>query len=105
MKPQASVLHDDFDEPLVAVEEVDGTSEDDLWLMCLDFVSIVMIRHIYHIWRHIDRAGIDRNAVQNAIRSDLRNNLFGAARTSIFATLLSTASGSGITLTCCLMAA
>jgi len=32
MKPQASVLHDDFDEPLVAVEEVDGTSEDDLWL-------------------------------------------------------------------------
>ena len=33
MKPQASVLHDDFDEPLAAVEEVDGTSEDDLWFL------------------------------------------------------------------------
>lgn len=33
MKPQASVLHDDFDEPLAAVEEADGTSEDDLWFL------------------------------------------------------------------------
>jgi hypothetical protein len=33
MKPQGSVLHDDFDEPLAAVEEVDGTSEDDLWFL------------------------------------------------------------------------
>jgi hypothetical protein len=32
MKPQASVLHDDFDEPLAAVEEVEEASEDDLWL-------------------------------------------------------------------------
>lgn len=33
MKPQVSVLHDDFDEPLVAFEEVDGTSEDNLWFL------------------------------------------------------------------------
>lgn len=33
MKPQASVLHDDFYEPLAAVEEVDGASEDDLWFL------------------------------------------------------------------------
>ena len=33
MKPQTSVLHDDLYEPLTAVEEVDGTSEDDLWFL------------------------------------------------------------------------
>lgn len=33
MKSQASVLHDDFDVPLAAVEEADGTSEDDLWFL------------------------------------------------------------------------
>lgn len=33
MKPQASVLHDDFYDPLAAVDEVDGTSEDDLWFL------------------------------------------------------------------------
>jgi hypothetical protein len=33
MKPQASVLHDDFDEPLAAVEEVEEASEDDLWFL------------------------------------------------------------------------
>lgn len=33
MKPQTSVLQDDLYEPLTAVEEVDGTSEDDLWFL------------------------------------------------------------------------
>ena len=33
MKAQTFILHDDFDEPLAALEEVDGTSEDDLWFL------------------------------------------------------------------------
>ncbi len=33
MKPQASTLHDDFDDPLARVEEVEETSEDDLWFL------------------------------------------------------------------------
>jgi len=33
MKPKASYLTDDFDEPLVAAEEVAGASEDDLWFL------------------------------------------------------------------------
>lgn len=33
MKPRASVLHDDFDEPPIAVAEVDETSDDDLWFL------------------------------------------------------------------------
>ncbi|MGQ0563520.1 MAG: hypothetical protein ACT4OK_00430 [Gemmobacter sp.] len=33
MKPQASAFHRDFDEPLAAVEEVEETSEDDLWFL------------------------------------------------------------------------
>jgi len=33
MKPQTTVLHDDFDDPLAGVEEVEETSEDDLWFL------------------------------------------------------------------------
>ena len=33
MKPQASIMHDDFNEPLVAVEESNEASEDDLWFL------------------------------------------------------------------------
>lgn len=33
MKPLASVLHDDFREPLAAAEEADVTAEDDLWFL------------------------------------------------------------------------
>jgi hypothetical protein len=33
MKPQASVHHDDLDDPLADVEEVDKTREEDLWFL------------------------------------------------------------------------
>jgi hypothetical protein len=33
MKPQTPVLHDDFDEPRAGVEEVEKTSEDNLWFL------------------------------------------------------------------------
>jgi hypothetical protein len=33
MKPQASALPDDFDDPLAGVEEVEEASEDDLWFL------------------------------------------------------------------------
>jgi hypothetical protein len=33
MKPQASALHDSFDDPLTGVEEAEERSEDDLWFL------------------------------------------------------------------------
>lgn len=33
MRPEASAFYRDFDEPLAAVEEVEETSEDDLWFL------------------------------------------------------------------------
>jgi hypothetical protein len=33
MKPQASTLHDNFDDPLAGVEVIEETSEDDLWFL------------------------------------------------------------------------
>ena len=33
MKPQTFAKHDDFDDPHAIVEEVDETSEDDLWFL------------------------------------------------------------------------
>jgi hypothetical protein len=33
MKPQVSTTDDDFDDPLIGAEEVEGTSEDDLWFL------------------------------------------------------------------------
>jgi hypothetical protein len=32
MKPQASAINDDFDDPLASVEEIEEASENDLWL-------------------------------------------------------------------------
>ncbi|WP_281287038.1 hypothetical protein [Aquicoccus porphyridii] len=32
MKPQASALTDDFDDPLITIEEDEETHEEDLWL-------------------------------------------------------------------------
>ena len=33
MKPQASAINDDFDDPLASVEEIEEASENDLWFM------------------------------------------------------------------------